>query len=321
MYHRRIKGILPILLVFSMVLLPTGCQHRAGSGNDGTASAPDTAVQQQDSGTEQGASSPEETSPETQEDDSDSVAAAENHNPVNDDAPSKEGSDSSTGSSAASSGDSRGTALSGFTICLDPGHGITSQSRQEAVSPLSSEQKPAYVSGASGNSQTEEALNLAVAQLVKSRLENRGATVVMTRTTHEAAVSNIERATIANEAGADLCIRIHADGAENTAVHGFSILVPSGSLLGTPSIVTPSRAAAQCIEDALKQSIDAQDRGLTERSDMTGFNWSEVPVVLVEMGFLTNPEEDRKLAAEEYRNGIADGIATGTENWLLNKLS
>lgn len=138
----------------------------------------------------------------------------------------------------------------------------------------------------------------------------------MTRETSEATVSNIERAQIANEANADLCIRIHADGTEESSAHGISTLIPAGNLLGSPEIIEPSREAAECIQRALVEETGAQDRGLVERSDLTGFNWSEVPVVLVEMGFLSNPEEDQKLSTEAYRKQVADGIADGAQEWL-----
>ncbi len=209
--------------------------------------------------------------------------------------------------------------LTGFTICLDPGHGITSESKQEAVSPLSSETKPAYVSGAVGNSQTEEELNLAVAEKLKMKLEAKGASVIMTRTTHEAAVSNIERAEMANEAGADLCVRIHADGSENPNIHGVSVLVPAGSLLAAPEITGPSRAAAQSVHDAMIRATGAEDHGLVERTDLTGFNWSKVPVILVEMGFLSNAEEDAKMATDAYRETLAEGMYRGIRDWLLTK--
>lgn len=206
--------------------------------------------------------------------------------------------------------------LSGLVICLDPGHGITSASRQEAVSPVSNEQKPAYVSGAAGNSQTEEALNLAVAQMTRDKLEALGAHIVMTRQTNEATVSNIERAQIANEAGADLCIRIHADGSDDASVSGMSMQVPSGRLLGTPSIEAPSAQAAEIILQAVTEATGARNRGLTQRSDLTGFNWSEIPCILLEMGFLSNADEDARLAQTEYRQQIADGIAEGVCRWI-----
>lgn len=202
-----------------------------------------------------------------------------------------------------------------MVICLDPGHGVTSASKQEAVSPLSSETKPAYVSGASGNNQTEEELNLAVAQLTRTELETLGAQVILTRETNEATVSNIERAQIANAAQADLCIRIHADGSDDPSVSGMSMQVPAGSLLGTPEIEAPSAQAAELILQSVAEQTGARSRGLVQRSDLTGFNWSEVPCILLEMGFLSNAEEDAKLAEPSYREKIAAGIATGVCQW------
>ena len=53
-----------------------------------------------------------------------------------------------------------------------------------------------------------------------------------------------------------------------------------------------------------------------EREDLTGFNWSEVPVILVEMGFLSNSEEDEKMSTDSYREKLAEGISNGIEKWL-----
>lgn len=215
----------------------------------------------------------------------------------------------------AATQDSQSQPLAGVIICLDAGHGITSASASERISPLSQETKPAYVSGAEGEGQTEEELNLAVAELTRDQLEARGAQVVMTRQSHEATVSNQERARIANDAHVDLCIRIHADGAESGQPSGMSMQVPSGSLLGTPAIEQPSAQAAQIILQTVTQQTGAQSRGLTPRSDLTGFNWSEVPCVLLEMGFLSNAEENAKLKTQDYRQKIAEGIAEGVCQW------
>ena len=205
--------------------------------------------------------------------------------------------------------------LSGLVICLDPGHGRTEKTAQERVSPLSDETKEAYVSGASGSSQSEQEVNLAVAQLTRIRLEQLGAQVVMTRQTEDATVSNIERAEIANNADTALCIRIHADGADDPSVSGMSMQVPAGSLLGTPEIEAPSAQAAEIILQAVTEATGARSRGLTQRSDLTGFNWSEVPCILLEMGFLSNVQEDALLATDDYRQKIADGIVEGVCRW------
>lgn len=205
--------------------------------------------------------------------------------------------------------------LAGMVICLDPGHGITSASKKEAVSPLSGETKAAYVSGTSGKRITEEALNLQVALRLRDKLESMGAAVILTRETNEATVSNIERAQIANDAGADVCVRIHADGIENPSVHGVSVLIPSGSLLGTPSIEQPSAALGTLMVDAVAAQTGAKNRGTTARTDLTGFNWSEVPCVLLEMGFLTNAAEEANLIDPAYQDKIAAGVAEALVLW------
>lgn len=205
--------------------------------------------------------------------------------------------------------------LDGMTVCLDPGHGVTDARGQEPLSPLSDETKAAYVSGASGRQITEEALNLQVALRLRDRLESLGAATVLTRETNEATVSNIERARMANDAGADCCIRIHADGIDDPSVHGVSVLVPAGELLGTPAIAEPSRTLGQLLVDAVAAQTGAKNRGLTERRDLTGFNWSEVPCVLLEMGFLSNPDEEARLMTPEYQEQIVEGAAQALVQW------
>ena len=205
--------------------------------------------------------------------------------------------------------------LAGMIVCLDPGHGITDAHAQEPVSPLSDETKAAYVSGASGEQITEEALNLQVALGLRDKLLALDAQVILTRETNEATVSNIERAQIANEAGATCCIRIHADGIDDRSVHGVSVLIPAGELLGTPSIVQPSRTLGQLMVDAVAAQTGAKNRGLTERRDLTGFNWSEVPCVLLEMGFLSNPDEESRMIDPAYQQQIIEGVAQALIQW------
>lgn len=201
--------------------------------------------------------------------------------------------------------------LSGRIICIDPGHAYTAMTGQEQISPLSSDTKMQCTGGTAGSYQTESQLNLAVGLALRDYLEQLGAEVVMTRTSQEELVSNIQRATIANNAGADLCLRLHADGSEDISAHGISMQLPSGELLGTPEIAEPSWAAGTCILEAVAAATGAYNRGTVPRSDLTGFNWSEVPCVLLEMGFMSNPEEDALLADSDYQASIVSGIADG----------
>lgn len=203
-------------------------------------------------------------------------------------------------------------------ICIDPGHCVTpltGKGYTELVSPLSTETKPLYTTGTTGKNITEEKLNLMVSLKLRDYLEELGATVIMTREVSEITITGRERCDIPNQAGADACIRIHADGSTNPSAHGVSVLTPTGDLLGTPAIKDESTRLGQLMVDAVAKETGAKNRGIVPRSDMTGFNFSEIPTVLIEMGFMTNPEEDALLETEEYQDKIVIGIANSLLMW------
>jgi N-acetylmuramoyl-L-alanine amidase len=70
------------------------------------------------------------------------------------------------------------------------------------------------------------------------------------------------------------------------------------------------------VQGDLVRALGFPDRGLQERSDYTGFNWSDVPAILVELGFMTNPTEDRLLATPAYEQRAAVGLCRGTLRFL-----
>ncbi len=205
-------------------------------------------------------------------------------------------------------------SLSGLTICIDPGHCVTNEKRQEQISPKSKETKNVFGGGTSGKTQTEEQLNLRVGLMLKESLETEGAEVLMTREVSEIAIDNIERAQIGNQA--NCCIQIHADGVEDPSVHGISVHVPTGELLGNPEIITASKKLGEFMLKRIIEQTGAKNRGVVNRSDLVGFNWSEVPVVLVEMGFMTNPKEDAQLESTEYQQLIVYGMTAAIIDWF-----
>lgn len=208
--------------------------------------------------------------------------------------------------------------LEGAVICVDPGHCVTPEAgkgHRELMSPLSDETKPLYTTGTRGANMTEEQLNLTVGLQLRDALEELGAEVVMTREVSEITISGIERCEIAHEAGADIAVHIHADGNNDPSVHGVSVLVPDGDLLGTPSIVEESVRLGELMVNAVAAETGAKNRGTVPRSDMTAFNFSEIPSVLIEMGFMTNPEEDALLETAEYQAKIVDGMVAAILDW------
>lgn len=208
--------------------------------------------------------------------------------------------------------------LEDAVICVDPGHCVTpltGKGYRELVSPLSKETKNLYTTGTQGAGMTEEKLNLAVGLKLRDELEALGAEIIMTRDISEITISGIERCEIANEANVDVKISIHADGSNDPDVHGVSVLVPSGNLLGMPAIVDESNRLGQLMVDAVAAETEAKNLGTIPRTDMTGFNFSTVPTVLIEMGFMTNKDEDAKLETEEYQDQIVTGMVNSVLDW------
>ena len=163
----------------------------------------------------------------------------------------------------------------------------------------------------------EAELNLKVGLRLRSLLERSGVKVVMTRTrTASTSMGNIARARIANRAGAALFLRIHADGSTDPTARGTHTLYPALRRGWTDDVYAESKRAARVVQASLRPALGFPDRGLQERSDFTGFNWADVPVILVEMGFMTNPTEDRLLATAAYQRRAALGLCRGTLRYL-----
>nr|WP_207728631.1 N-acetylmuramoyl-L-alanine amidase [Clostridium botulinum] len=197
-------------------------------------------------------------------------------------------------------------------IVIDPGHGSKSNLELERVSPDSEEKKIKDGGGADGvNSKTPEYLiAMDVASKLKETLQKEGYTVIMTKNKHSESLGNIERAEVGNKNNANLVIRIHADSADLEDAKGASMLVPSKK--GYASEINQlSKKYGDILLREMVASANMNNRGVIEREDMTGFNWSKVPVVLVEMGFLSNAEEDKLLNTEEYKIKIVQGLTEG----------
>lgn len=205
--------------------------------------------------------------------------------------------------------------LAGKIICIDAGHGKTDNKGKEKIAPNSDETKPKHVSGADGSTYSEEEINLMVAKKLKNKLTELGAEIIMTREGHTCDLSNIDRAELANNADADLMIRIHADSSESSSARGMSMLLPSDEYISDTAMLNKSRKIGEYVLSAAVDATGAKNRGCVERPDMTGFNWSKVPVILIEMGFLSNAEDDKNLSDEDYQDKIAKGIVNGLQKY------
>jgi len=202
-------------------------------------------------------------------------------------------------------------------VCLDPGHGTPPAiGRQaEAIGPGSGVLKIKDGGGVPG----EAAVALAIATRTRTLLLRHGYRVAMTRTGpvfRYGNGGNIARAGFCNRHGASLMLRIHADGATDRSLHGFATLYPAWHRGWTDDIYKRSLKAARLVQGAAVRATGAADRGLVKRTDLTGFNWANVPAILVECGFLSNPAERRLLQSNAYEWKVARGLAAGAAAFI-----
>ena len=202
-------------------------------------------------------------------------------------------------------------------VCLDPGHGTLARvgAQREPIGPGSPTLKIKDPGGAPG----EAGVVLDIALRTRALLTARGLRVAMTRTRGGYAGGNVERARFCNARNASLMLRIHADGSTDRSLRGVHTLYPALRRGWTDDVYARSLRAARVVLRSVLDSTRAPNLGLQRRSDLTGFNWSDVPVVLVETGFLSNPREARLLHAAGYRARIASGLAAGAAAFVAKR--
>ncbi len=206
-----------------------------------------------------------------------------------------------------------------WVVCIDPGHQAQANSTPEPIGPGSTETKACVSSGTSGKtSGPEYQVVLDVGLRLRTLLENSGIKVVMTRTTSDVDLCNSQRAQMANEAKADLFIRLHCNGSSSTGLRGCFMLYPASITGWTDDIAAQSLVAAHTIEPIYERvtGLPAYSGGYSERSDLSGFNWSDVPSVLPEMLFQTNATDDALAARADFRQTMAQGLAEGILEYL-----
>ncbi|MFE5387577.1 N-acetylmuramoyl-L-alanine amidase [Bacillus thuringiensis] len=208
-----------------------------------------------------------------------------------------------------------------FLVVIDPGHQQKANLNLEPIGPGATTQKYKVTDGTTGvvTKKREAVLVLEMAFLLKEKLEEKGIQVLMTRTSQDVDISNKERATFANNHKANLFLRLHADGSENPNQSGFAVLTPAEGSPYTKEIYAESLQISQTIVNKMRENQQVKVNGIKFRDDLSGFNWSKVPGVLLELGFMSNYEEDKKLSDPQYVNSLLQSVTDSVDVYRKSK--
>ncbi len=211
----------------------------------------------------------------------------------------------------------------GLIVCIDPGHQSRGDYSREAIGPGAGTTKPKVTSGAYGrySRKNEYQINLEVGLKLEKELKARGYTVVMTRTTHDVHITNIERAKLANEARADIMVRIHANGIDGaSSVNGvLCYAAANNNPYLSKKVIAKGQRLAALLRDCQAAATGQRKLSNLHQNDMTGINWAKMPCAIVEMGFMSNPNEDLRMANSGFQMKIAKGLADGIDRYFLEE--
>ena len=203
-------------------------------------------------------------------------------------------------------------------VCLDPGHSAKMSGGTEPIGPGASTRKAKDAVGTRGvvSGTYEYQFTLTLAKRLQTLLEKKGYEVILTRKDSKHAISCKERAMVANDADADIFVRLHVDASASGSARGASALYPSSANPYNGKLSKKCKKLSKCILNNMCEEAGTHNRGLFVRNDLSGSNWAAMPVTLIEVGFMTNATEDRLLNKTSYQKKLAKGIVSGIDEYF-----
>lgn len=206
----------------------------------------------------------------------------------------------------------------GHKIALDPGQQKSQMTDVEPVGPGASATtaKMSYGATSTTTGKREYEWSLLFTLRLKEELEARGYEVVLTREEADVMISNAERAQFANASGAEIYLSIQADAASNTEAKGIYSQIPSQSNAFVGNLYSDCKRLAKAIQNNLIAETGTKDRGVQENDSVAAINYSEIPVTVLQLGFMSNKEEDANLWSEEYQDKMIKAICDGIDTYF-----
>ena len=201
--------------------------------------------------------------------------------------------------------------LSGLVIGVNAGHQKTPNYTQYPIEPGSSKTSAANKSGTRGKfSRTEEyVITLQISLKLEKLLVENGAQVVMIRRSNNVKLTNIQRCTIMNNAGCDLALNLHCNGSGSPDVSGISTYYRAKG-----NWVNESAMFARELQNGMLAATGAKNEGTHKSYNYMSLNYSTVPALMIEMGYLSSKVEDPLLNTDEYQMKLAQGLLNGIQS-------
>lgn len=209
----------------------------------------------------------------------------------------------------------------GHKILIDPGQQKSQMSEKEPIGPgaASTTAKMSYGATSVTTGKREYEWTMTFGTRLKAALEARGYEVLLTRESAEVEISNAERAQLAKEKGAEIYVSLQADAASNKDAKGIYSQIPSRSNAFVGSLYDDCKRLAKELQNNLIAQTGTKDRGVQEIDTLPALNYSEVPAVVLQLGFMTNQEEDANLWSEAYQDKMIQAICDGIDTYFQDE--
>ena len=207
-------------------------------------------------------------------------------------------------------------------IVIDAGHQLREDKGKEAIGPGGAETEQRMDTGNVGvtTGQPEYEVTLNIALKLREELQKRGYTVYMTRSSNDnTSISYKERAQVANNLCADAYLTLHNGYSEDPEVRGLSAVCQTEKSSYIADLYTENKELCNALLTAMVHATGSKRLGLQETDKLSGINWCSTPMAMLELGYLSNENDDRLLTAEPYLEKLVAGIADGLDRYFTEE--